>query len=988
MTTDTFMTRVLCGVAAFLLFPTLVFAQQGTIRGQVTEAQSGEALPGANVVVEGENMGAATQADGRYSIADVPAGEQTLVVSFVGFQRTERTVDVQAGETTVVNIQLQPDLTGLDEVVVTGLAQEQTRAEASVSVTSIDAADLTESGDYQSVDKLFQGNTPGVTVSSTSGNVGSGIRFNVRGGVSLNSDGQPTIYLDGTRINQDPIEGFGAGGQEISPLADLNPDNIKSVEVLKGPSAAALYGTDAADGVVLIETKSGQEGQATEATYSTTLGWQEQSRKFSEDRFISAPAANGLFRNGDITQHRASISGSFNSTNYFASFSNRVTEGVMRQNKGTRTNFRTNFDINPNDEWRVGASAGLTINDVTRPQNDNNTIGQLGNTLLAFGGEPYFFTDSTDVFGVTDQFRTQRFNGSIDVSYSPSPSALQGLRLDASVGADVSSVRQNQTFPASGDFDGIVDGERSLFETNNRQFNGELSASYNYKPLDDLSATTTGGAQGQTESTENAFLQVQQFGSEAITDVASGADIQAVGEDIFNRRSLGFFVRQSFTYQDTYSLSASFRRDFSTQLIAGDPDNDSFTAWYPNAQANVRFEQFDFTPDFFSQLKARVAFGQSGSLPDPIDIQELRLEGTASGFGTGAAIGSVGNPDLASETVNEIEGGLDIEVNSRYSLSSTFYYQETSDSFVNFDPAPSTGLAAGAVPRNVGRITGKGVETSLDATVFQTNKHRVSIGINHTWQTSEVQELAGQEISGGFDRNVIAEGFAPRSFVGLKVDGAQFTENGLFAGPNIVDQNGDGQITDADEVLLGEVKPDHFGGFNLNAQVYNNLTFSFRGSWQLGRSNFNNTQVFAVQFGNDPRINNLLEVLGSDLTGGTAQPGTEEYRQAANRFAELSSVANRDDIFSTFVQDSKFLKIREISLGYDFAPLVEDVADISFPLRTLRLRLSGSDLFTITPFKNPEPQLNSTGSRTVSSNQDFLTLGQPRSWTMTLSASF
>jgi len=987
------MKRLTLGTAlglALLLLPGLAWAQQGgTIQGTVTEAESGEPLPGANVVVEGQNRGAAAQSDGQFRITNVPSGEQTLVVSFVGFQRTERTVNVQAGGTTRVRFQLQPDLTGLDEVVVTGLAQEQTRAEASVSVSSIDAADLTEAGDYQSVEELFQGNTPGVTVSKTSGNVGSGIRFNVRGGVSLNSDGQPTIYIDGTRINQDPVEGFGAGGQEISPLADLNPDNIESIEVLKGPSAAALYGTDAADGVVLIETKSGQEGQATEATYSTTLGWQEQSREFSDELFISAPAANALFRNGDITQHRASISGAFNNTNYFASFSNRVTEGVLRKNKGTRTNFQTNFDVNPNDEWRIGASAGLTTNDQTRPVNDNSTIGQLGNTLLAPGGQPYFFTDSTDVFGVTDEFRTQRFTGSIDASYAPAPSVLEGLRLDATVGADVSSVRQNQTFPASGDFDGIVDGERSIFETNNRQFNGSLSASYDYVPLPELSATTTGGAQGQTESTESANLQTQQFGSEAITDIASGADIQGVGEDIFNRRSLGFFLRQAFTYQDTYSLSASFRRDFSTQIIPGDPDNDSFTAWYPNAQANVRFEQLDFTPDFFSQLKARVAFGQSGSLPDPTDIQELRLGGTASGFGTGAAIGSVGNPDLESETVNELEGGLDIEVNGRYSLSTTFYYQETSESIVNFDPAPSTGLAAGARPENVGRITGKGLETSLDATVFQTSKHSVSIGIDHTWQTSEVQDLAGQEISGGFDRNVIREGLPPRAFFGLEVDGAQFTPNGLFAGPNIVDQNGDGEITEPeDEVKLGEANPDHFGGFDLRAQVYNNLTLSFRGEYQLGRSAFNNTQVFAVQFGNDPRINDLLEVLGSDLTGGTAQPGSDEYRQAANRFAELSSVANRDDLFSTFVQDAKFLKIREISLAYDFAPLVENLADISFPLRTMRLRVSGSDLFTITPFDNPEPQLNSTGSRTISANQDFLTLGQPRSWTLSLQASF
>lgn len=972
---------------ALLLLPGLAWAQQGTVTGTVTEAETGSPLSGATVQVVGENTGTAANVDGTYRIAGVPSGEQTIRVSFVGFQVAERTVSVPAGGTVRADFQLQSTASKLGEVVVTGLAQEQTRAEASVSVTSIDAAELSGSQDVQSMEELFQGNTPGVTVSKSSGNVGAGIRFNVRGGVSLNSDGQPVIYVDGTRIDQNETNGFGAGGQGVSPLADLNPDDIQSIEVLKGPSAAALYGTDGADGVVLIETKTGVGGQDVEVNYSTTMGWQEKERDFPADRIKSADAVENTFREGDIEEHQVGVSGAFQDWNYFASYTNRITEGIQLNNKGERNTFRANFDIDANEEFSIGASSGFTTNELTRPQNDNNLFGQISNTVLAFGGQPYFFTDSTDVFGIDDEFRIQRFTGSLEASYSPNE--ITGLQVRGSAGADVTSRRQNNTFPLSGSYVGITNGERAIFEENIRQFNADVSGQYNYTPATDLSATTTVGVQLFTESRENAFLSAQNFGSEAITDAGSAADLQSVGEDIFNTRSAGVFARQSFTYQDTYSLSASVRRDYSTQILPG--GNDAFKAWYPSVQANVRFAQFDAVPDLFTQLKLRGSFGQSGALPDPTEVQELRLQGAPSGFGTGGVIGSVGNPDLVAETVSEWETGIDMEFNGRYVFSTTFYFQGTSESIVGFDPAPSTGLGGSSRPVNVGRITGKGVENSMDLTLLQTDRHSISFNANYTWQTSEVQDIGGQELSGGFDRNFVREGLPPRAFFGLDVDGAEFADDGTFTGVNVIDQNDDGVINDDDRVKLGEVRPDHFGGFGVRARLFDNLTISGRAEYQLGRSVFNNSQVFAIQFQNDPLFDRLQgQIFPSvDPVEGTEQlePGTDAYREAANQYAELNT-ANRDDVFAPFVEDADFLKIREISVAYDFAPLVQSLTDTSIPLRQFRLQLSGQNLFTFTPYSFPEPQVSSTGARGISSNQDFLTMPQPRSWTATLSVGF
>lgn len=952
------------------------FAQQaGTVTGTVTDAESGETLPGVNIQLAEIQRGAATSVDGVYRLEGIEPGEYTLRATFVGYQSSERQVTVRAGETTTVNVQLESGAIGLDEVVVTGLARQQTKAEASVSVTSINAAELSGNADFQSMEQLLQGSTPGLRVSQTSGNVGAGIRFKVRGNVSLNSDGQPLIFIDGTRINQDEIEGFDAGGQQTSPLADLNPDNIASVNVLKGPSAAALYGTDGADGVVLIETKSGRQGQDLQVNYSGTLGYTERVADYDSSRFITADAANRTFREGSLSENQVSVSGAFNDVNYFASYGRRDTEGIQRNNQGTRNNVQANFNVRANEEFRIQANTGFTINEYNRPQNDNNLGGVLGNTLLT--PSPYFFRDSTEIDAIDDEFRIQRFTGSVRSTYTPE--SVSGLRIQASAGADVSSRREDLTFPAgqATTFPAITNGERNIFTLESRQYNGDLTARYEYDISDGLSASSTVGTQAFTESERESFLVAQNFGTPKVTDIGTGKDLRNVGENLVNTRSAGIFGRQTFSYQNRYSLDLSLRRDYSTKLLTG--EKSSFTAWYPSVRGNVRLSQFDFTPDFFTQLKLRGAFGQSGSLPDVTDTQALRIGAERGGYASpGGVINSVGDSGLDSERISEVEGGIDATVSERYTLGVTYYYQSTSNSIVNFDPAPSTGFGNFSVPRNVGEITGQGVETQLDVAVLELDNYQVDVSANYTYQTSEVQQLDGQLIQGGFERNVIKEGLPPAAFFGFKVDGAQFTEDGVYNGPNIVDTDGDGDIDQDDRVQLGNPNPDHYGGFSISARLFGDLTISGRAEYQIGQQVYNGTYRFATRFGNNPRFGELSGQLDE------LEPGTQEYRRAANEFAELQ---NSDRVStSNFLEDADFLKIREIGVGYDFTGLVDEAVEL--PVREFRLRLSGRNLFTFTEYGGPDPQVNQTGARTITQGTDFLTLQTPRTFSATLSVGF
>ena len=239
-----------------LLLPGLAWAQQGTVAGTILEGETDDPLPGATVQVAGLNMGTASDANGQFRITGVPAGEQTVQVSFVGFRTTERTVNVPEGGTTRITVRLQPQTAELDEVVVQAYGAQQTEGEVTGSVSSISSESI-QDVPSQNAQSLLQGRAPGVTVSQTSGNPGSGFEVNIRGEGSINAGTRPLYIVDGVQVS------FSGGSEttDTSPLNAIDPGDIESIEVLKDAAAAAIYGAQASNGVVLLHTKEGQAGE-------------------------------------------------------------------------------------------------------------------------------------------------------------------------------------------------------------------------------------------------------------------------------------------------------------------------------------------------------------------------------------------------------------------------------------------------------------------------------------------------------------------------------------------------------------------------------------------------------------------------------------------------------------------------------------------------------------------------------------------------------
>ncbi len=781
--------------------------------------------------------------------------------------------------------------------------------------------------------------------------------------MSLNSDGQPLIFVDGTRIAQDPAPGFDVGGQDTgSPLADLDPSNIESINVLKGPSATSLYGTDGTDGVVLIETKAGERGQDLEVEYQGTLGVATKQEDYNNDIYPTASRLNDIHRDASIQGHRVAISGSGEITNYNLSYSYRDTESIFPTGEGQRNNVNANVEVRPSESLTVSSRSTLAFNYYSRPQADNNIFGVLGALALDAPFGAFSARDSSAFFAIDDQQRVRKFQQSVELSYSPD--AISGLSLRAQGGADISARRNDQSLPNQ--FEDIytsTGGERNALDSDRRRFNADLSATYNYDITSDVSATTTAGTQLFTESDRQVNATASQIGTDLITDVGAGTQLDFIGENLSNERSAGIIGRQQFELLDRYSAEFSIRRDWSTRLVAG--ETGSYDEWYPAARASAQIG--DFLPEAVSRLNIRASWGQSGSLPDLVDSELVRLNGQSSGFGTGATIGNVGDPDLGLERVNEVEGGFDLGINNRYSLSITYYRQSTENSIVNFDPALSTGFGNQTVPRNVGEIFAQGIETSLDVTAIRTEQHSLSFNANYSYRDREVEELGGQSIFGGFQRNVIREGFAPFSFFGPRVNGASFAEDGTYLGPDVSDER----------VELGNPVPDHFGGFGISATVFENLRFNAQAEYQLGHQTFSNTARFLALIGAHERRNQLSEELGG------LEPGTEEYRGVANELARTNPGAGTGEI-DNFLQDADFLKLRTIGVRYNASDLIGSLTGVS-ELRSFTVGFSASNLLTITSYdQGPDPEVNSEGSRGLIRGQEFLTLQNPTEYTFTL----
>ncbi len=955
---------LLCSV--FLLMG-ITYAQAVQIRGVVKDAQTEEPLSGVNVYVEDTNVGTATDVDGFFTFQYEPEGAFNLTFSYVGYKSKTITLspDDDLGR---LEVELRQDVFQSEEIVVTGIASRTSKEVAEVAVSRVEAADYTDVTAYQDISQLVTGKIAGVQLKRSSGNVGSGFRFFVRGGGGLFGNEQPIIYVDGVRVDNAEVGGYDVGGQGINALANLNPEDIADIQVLKGPAGAATYGTNGSNGVVLITTKKGKTvtGKASglSLNYKYLRGFNEQSYEYKEDNFVSYKDANNAFRTGDVTQHTISATGGTNFIKYFTSFDKRFEEGIITNNNMDRKTAKVNLDVFPSDKLSFNFSTSYSLTEMFRPWNDNNIYGVLGNTLL--WPNSYSYTDSASIADLSDYHEINRFVGSANFSYTP----FQNFEMRVGLGLDESDWREDVTFPYDRPYLLVNDGRRIIFTRQNRQVTFDFNVNYNYELMKNLKAKSTAGTQLFNRKNRTTFLQVEDFGTELITDIEAGGDVIVKDEGKLHQRDAGLFFEQSLSYLNTYFFTMGLRRDYASSIGEEAP-----AITYPKASLAVRFDKFGFTPGIFNLLKLRLAYGESGQLPSPDAPIPFLWTAASGGYGSGAVIDQIGNEEIEPERIKEIEIGFESEIMTNYALEFTYYTQNASNSIVFLEESPSTGLTASGIPYNIGAMENWGIESLFRASPLRTPNYELNLNLIWNYQTNEVTDLGGaQPIFDGFDVNVIKEGLPKHQFYTFEVIGPEFNDDGTYSTTNATEERVD----------LGSPIPEQTGSFSLDFRFLKNFRLYAMSDWALGHKVFNYTLQFPTRLGNNPEFNKLANQL--DLAGKTAvaglipvdttvarlDPGSDAYRSAANRFAMLDW---RYD--SNYIEDASYFKLREISVSYSFRDILAKFPRYRY-VNDVIVGFSAYNLLTVTDYNGADPEVNFDGSRSLSRGVDFLTLQNPK----------
>ncbi|HZF67281.1 MAG TPA: SusC/RagA family TonB-linked outer membrane protein, partial [Gemmatirosa sp.] len=772
------------------LVPALVLGQtapatSGIITGRVTDAASGQPLPAAQVTLVGTTRGAASGDDGRYRLAGVPPGTYQVRVLRIGYQAVTRPVTMTAGQTQTLDVALSPTAVNLDQVVVTATGDAVRRREQGNSVSTIQPNNEVLAASINITDVL-NSRTPGVQVQTSSGSTGAGARVRIRGASSLSLVNEPLLIVDGIRANNDvgnrsAVGGVvgtnvGTGGQAVSRLNDINPEDIESIEIVKGPAGVALYGTAAANCVIQITTKKGRAGRTRWNTYAET-GRLEQTVDLpaafgmlgtnattgAVAQCITENAARGLctqtelrslrpadrdnpFRQGDRYALGLSASGGGERLTYFSSADGQGERGVQVTNNDRRLNVRANFRAELRPNWDLSFNTGY-FNGLTQlPISDNSTLGLLPVTLLGrvFAADSLsggFFNNITPT--QLSALRVRQNNDRFITSASTNWQARRWLSFTGVTGVDFLQQTTRQLVPPNRvTFGDLPQGSANSNPYSIYNWTAQGNANLNFTLPHEITSTTQIGTQYARELFRgtNAFGAVLTPGTNSLTGAASRFAVSEFNQD---NVTLGVFAQERLGWRDRLFVNLGVRGDrnsaFGTQF--------GFV-YYPTASLSYIVSDEGFFPKnpVLTSLQLRTAWGRSGQRPrftdaltfyNAFSVRSEDTERTAISFQNA----SVGDVTLKPETSTEIETGFDAGLfNGRLTAQFTVYDRRTRDLLIQAPVARSLGAVATQF-RNLGEIRNSGIEFELGGKLFVSRPVTVEATIGGNTLRNELVNL-------------------------------------------------------------------------------------------------------------------------------------------------------------------------------------------------------------------------------------------------------
>ncbi|MBT8336529.1 MAG: SusC/RagA family TonB-linked outer membrane protein [Gemmatimonadetes bacterium] len=1006
--------RVLALAAALWAVPFGVAAQDfGSVTGQVRDAATLQPIASAQVQIVSTEQGGLSNSNGRFLLNRVPVGTQQLRVVVLGYAQQIVDITVTAGQVTEVTVDLETSAISLDEIVITATGEQRARQVVN-KISQIDAASIVESSQVTTVSDLLVGKTAGVQIIGSSGAVGTGQRIRIRGSSSISLSNEPVIFVDGIRIESGANSGsIGVGGQVPSRLNDLNPEEIESIEIVRGPSAATLYGTDAANGVIRITTKKGQLGSASFAVYAET-GIVQDNNTYpanygSPDGCFAFEVGQGActqssldiwnpleesistpFKTGNRQQYGVNVTGGSERLNYFVSGEWETSTGVLglpefdeanlreefgdafddlpksltEPNALDRLSLRANFGGSITESLNFNARAGYVASDLQLPNNDNNVLGLLPSALLggtegtedASYGYGFFLPSEVNFQNVEQEVR--RFTGSGAFDWQP----IDWLTGRATVGLDQLTRTDVENVPRERIFFGATRplGQRTVNTARITNVTVDVGFTADFQLYDWLTSRTTAG----TQFFSNLFTRADAFGADVVAGCNSltcTSSEFAVDETTTESRTLGVFVDQEFGINDRLFINAAVRLDDNSAFGA---DFDAIV--YPKLGASWVVSEEEFFPDFdqVSSFRVRTAWGASGAQPGPTDALRFFNATAVTVDGqdvAGVTIGELGNPELEPEQSSEIELGFDLGLfNERATFNLTYYNKTTTDLLIE-QPLPPSGGVGDDRFVNLGEVTNSGWELGLDTRILESPTLIWDLGLQFATNENELVDLGNLP-----NGDPIPE---------IKTGEQWYTEGYPMAGYwdfpiTFDDANGDG-IIDVSEITIGEEEvylgsaiPTRDISANTSVTLWNKVRLNALLDYRGGHKLHNLTESFRCQFA---------------ICEGLYETGASLEEQARALAVTFTDVSTEDG----FIEDASFTRLRELGATF-FLP--EEWA-ARFGASRATFTATGRNLLIFTDYTGADPEVNGTGNSNFRI-RDFLTQPPVRTFVFRVNLNF
>ena len=996
--------------------PPALSAARQRYAGRIVDA-AGNPVVGASVVIRGSTTGVSSDIDGRFAI-EAREGE-VLSVSFVGY--TPQTITL--GAKTMLTLTLREDTSELEEVVVVGYGTQR----RSLVTSAISKVQMNESNMRQvaSPTQLLSGRVAGVTTSTGSGNLGSGERMVIRGSSSLSAGNEPLYVIDGipiTNTNANLVD----FGEDMSSLATLNISDIESIEVLKDAASAAIYGSRANNGVIVITTKSGKEGKSevhlnfnTGVTrfanvgkikmadsglyvrdfnegvddYNRQYGYKPGDsgfKKHIQNPFGTLPDTDwmdlilqtGTFYNGDV-----SFSGGNVKTRYYVGANYNHQTGVIRTNKMEKMNFKVKIsheftpwlEVGANVSGNYiknhqipGANSGTTIigrsiqqRPFDRPYKPNGDYYVGGTDELVFHNPMQILDEETAYI------ENMRYLGNFYATFK----YKDKFAFKSSVNTDITQIYDytyyNENHPYGKGVGRIVDYNRTI-----KNILVENFATYNDK-FGDFSLSAMLGHSFQKVTTRSAKLDGSGFPSPSFDVVGVASSLDAYSGSLSNYAMESYFGRATFSYKDRYVLTATLRTDGSSKFA-----RDNRWGWFPSVSLGWNISKENFMKDSDTELKFRVSYGKTGNQEGigSYAYQALMSGGYNYGNGSGIAVSTFGNRDLTWEKADQFDAGFDITLfKGRVNIMADAYYKKTKDLLYSTPIHSTTGVTS--IISNIGSMRNIGAELTIN-THFNFGPLSWLSQFNIATNRNKLTELLGDDkpISIGANR-ALQVGKEVGAFYLFIMDGiyqydgevpAEQYAQGIRAGDvkwRDVDDNN--LINDNDRQVIGSSNPYFSGGWN-NTFRYKGVSLDVFFTYMYGND------VYAAWKINTSKLGHKNGVLAEEARNRWTGPGSTDLHPRS-----VSGDTNNTRNSDRWLEDGSFLRLRSLTLSYTFPEKISR----RLAMKSLRVYFQGDNLWLATRYSGWDPEVsNNLDPRFM--GVDNFSVPQPRMFCFGLNVTF